>query len=243
MPQSADVALITGASRGIGAAVALALAGDGFDIWLNYRSNDAAAFNVRAAIEALGRKCLPLRFDVTDPVAAEAALSPHLGGHVPLALVNNAGFSRDNLFGIMSGTEWDEVLSVSLGGFFNVTRLVAPLMQRKRRGRIVNVASLSGEAGNAGQVNYSAAKAGLIGATKALAKELGKRNVLVNAVAPGLIETDMTAGLPLERILPLIPLGRMGKPEEVASCVSFLCSPAASYITGHVLSVNGGLYT
>jgi 3-oxoacyl-[acyl-carrier protein] reductase len=243
MPPCSDVALITGASRGIGAAVALALAADGFDIWLNYRSDDQAALKTQSAIEALGRSCLPLRFDVTDQRAVEDALSPLLAEKTPFVLVNNAGFSRDGIFGIMSQADWTEVLAVSLDGFFNVTRLVAPQMQRKRRGRIVNIASLSGETGNPGQVNYSAAKAGLIGATKALAKELGKRDILVNAVAPGLIETEMTRGLPLERILPMIPLGRMGKPEEVASCVSFLCSAASSYITGHVLSVNGGLYS
>jgi 3-oxoacyl-[acyl-carrier protein] reductase len=243
MSQCTDVALVTGASKGIGAAVALALAADGFDIWLNYRSDTSAALKVQSAVEALGRVCLPLRFDVTDHCAVEAALSPLLAEKAPFVLVNNAGFSRDSVFGIMSRADWEDVLAVSLDGFFNVTRLVAPLMQRKRRGRIVNVASLSGESGNPGQVNYSAAKAGLIGATRALAKELGKRNILVNAVAPGLIETEMTKDLPLERLLPLIPLGRMGRPEEVASCVSFLCSSASSYITGHVLSVNGGLHS
>lgn len=243
---NARIALVTGASKGIGAATALALAEDGYDIWLNYRSDDAGAAKVKENVEALGRSCRLLRFDVTDAAQVEASLTPLLNGEVgevPHALVNNAGFAKDTMFGLMSPLEWSEVLNVHLGGFFNVTRLLVPFMQRRRKGRIVNVASLSGEAGNAGQVNYSAAKGGLIGATKALAKELGKRNILVNAVAPGLIDTDMLTGLPLEAILPAVPLGRPGKPEEVAACIRFFCSDAASYVTGQVLSVNGGLYT
>ncbi|MDL2306850.1 3-oxoacyl-ACP reductase FabG [Desulfovibrio sp. OttesenSCG-928-C06] len=241
--QGGRIALVTGASKGIGAAVALALAKDGFDIWLNYRSDDSGAAKVAEEVEQLGRACVLVKFDVADAAQVEAALAPLLAGDVPYALVNNAGFARDTMFGLMSHQDWNAVLDVHLGGFFNVTRLLAPLMQRRRKGRVVNIVSLSGEAGNAGQVNYSAAKAGVIGATKALAKELGRRNILVNAVAPGLIETEMTAGLPLEAILPAIPLGRPGKPEEVAGCVRFLCSDEASYITGHVLSVNGGLYS
>lgn len=237
------IALVTGASKGIGAATALALAKDGFDIWLNYRSDDNGATQVKSNVEAYGRTCMLLRFDVTDAAKTEESLSPLLRENVPYALINNAGFAKDTMFGLMSTPDWNEILNVHLNGFFNVTRLLVPFMQRRRKGRIVNVASLSGEAGNAGQVNYSAAKGGLIGATKALAKELGKRNILVNAVAPGLIETGMLAGLPLETILSAIPLGRPGKPEEVAGCISFLCSEAASYVTGHVLSINGGLHT
>lgn len=237
------VALVTGASRGIGADIALGLARDGFDIWLNYQSNDAAAEKVAANVRELGRECRPLRFDVTDLAAVEAVLEPLLQEAVPYILVNNAGFARDGIFAFMEPEDWNSVLSVHLGGFFNVTRTVIPLMQKKRCGRIVNIVSISGQAGNAGQVNYSAAKAGLIGATKALAKEVARRNILVNAVAPGLIETDMTANLPLDKILPMIPLGRVGKPAEVTGCVCFLCSEAASYITGQVIAVNGGFYT
>ncbi len=240
--KTAETALITGASRGIGAAVALGLAADGFDIWLNYQSNDEAAGGVAAQVEALGRKCTLLRFDVTDGNAVRAALEGLLEQTVPYILVNNAGFARDGMFGLMSDEAWSSVLSVHLGGFFNVTRAVLPLMLRRRKGRVVNMVSVSGQMGNAGQVNYSAAKAGVIGATKALAREVGKRNILVNAVAPGMIETDMTSGLPLDKITPMIPLGRIGKPEEVAGCVRFLCSDAASYITGQIIGINGGLY-
>lgn len=242
MSEVNKIAIVTGGSKGIGAATAIALAQDGFDIWLNYRSDDAGAEQVKCIIEGLSHKCTLLRFDVARPEQVEAVLQPLLSVDVPFALINNAGFARDTMFGLMSNDDWQAVLDVHLGGFFNVTRLIAPLMQRRRRGRIVNITSLSGEAGNAGQTNYATAKAGLIGATKALAKELGKRNILVNAVAPGLIETEMLAGVPVEHILPAIPLGRTGKPEEVAGCVRFLCSEAASYVTGHVLSVNGGLY-
>lgn len=236
------IALVTGASRGIGADIAMGLAQDGFDIWLNYQSNDAAAQEVAARINGLGRECGLLRFDVSDKAAVDAALDPLIADEVPYILVNNAGFARDGIFGLMGKSDWESVLSVHLGGFFNVTRAIVPHMQRKRRGRIINMASISGQAGNAGQVNYSAAKAGLIGATKALAKEVARRNILVNAVAPGLIETEMTGELPLDKILPLVPLGRVGKPSEVTGCVRFLCSEAASYITGQVIAVNGGLY-
>lgn len=236
------IALVTGGSRGIGAAVILALAADGFDIWLNYNSNRAAAENVAAAVSALGRNCTLFGFDVSDHAAVKAALESALKETTPFALINNAGFTKDNIFGLMPKADWDSVLGVHLNGFFNVTRLLVPYMLRKRCGRIINIASLSGQAGNPGQVNYSAAKAGIIGATKALAKEIGKRNILVNAVAPGFIETDMTSALPLEAALPAIPLGRVGKPEEVAACVRFLCSDGASYITGQVIGINGGLY-
>jgi 3-oxoacyl-[acyl-carrier protein] reductase len=236
------IALVTGASKGIGRAIALGLALDGFDIWLNYHSDHEGAEQVQQQVASLGQDCILLPFDVCNKNAVECALLPLLEEAVPFVLVNNAGYAKDTLFGLMGQNDWDTILQVHLNGFFNVTRTLVPLLQRQRRGRIVNIASTSGQTGVAGQVNYCAAKAGLIGATKALARELGKRNVLVNAVAPGFIETNMTSELPLEEYKKAIPLGRAGKPEEVAHCVRFLCSDMASYITGQVLAVNGGLY-
>ncbi|MBW1956399.1 MAG: 3-oxoacyl-ACP reductase FabG [Deltaproteobacteria bacterium] len=236
------IALITGGSRGIGAAIACGLARDGFDIWLNYRDNHDAAAGVAHAVETIGSACRLVPFDVTDPEKIEALLGTLLETQTPYALVNNAGFSRDALMVWMTQSEWKTVLSVTLDGFFHVTKPVLNAMLRKREGRIINIVSTSGESGMPGQVNYSAAKAGLIGATKALAKEVGKRNVLVNAVAPGFIQTEMTEKLPADKILPTIPLGRFGTPQEVAAVVSFLCSEKAAYITGQVIGVNGGIY-
>lgn len=237
------IALITGGSKGIGAAIAAILARDGFDVWLNYRSDHQGAATVREAVAAQGRECRLLPFDVAEPDAVSASLEPLLEQSVPFALVNNAGFTADTLMLTMDyEQEWRKVLGVHLDGFFLVTKLVLARMLRKRQGRIVNIVSTSGQSGMAGQVNYSAAKSGLIGATKALAQEMGKRNILVNAVAPGFIQTDMTRDLPLDAILPRIPLGRVGRPEEVAEVVSFLCSSKATYITGQTLAVNGGIY-
>lgn len=236
-------ALVTGASKGIGAAIAIQLANDGFDIWLNYRSNTVEAEKVATEIRNVGRKCTLLRFDVANQAEAEDVLTPLLEETVPYALVNNAGFARDGLMMLMSGQEWNDVLNVHLGGFFNVTRPIVTKMLRKRQGRIVNIASTSGETGVAGQTNYSAAKAGLIGATRSLAMEVAKRNILVNAVAPGFIDTAMLEGLPMDEIKKQIPLGRPGTVEEVAGVVSFLCSETASYITGQTISVNGGIHT
>ncbi|MBN2644644.1 MAG: 3-oxoacyl-ACP reductase FabG [Desulfuromonadaceae bacterium] len=238
--ESVKIALVTGASKGIGAAVAVTLATAGFDLWLNYRSDHDAAQNVKQQVERLGRDCTLLPFDVADLTATEESLKPLLDQAVPFAVVNNAGFARDTLLALMGAREWNDVLSVHLGGFFNVTHTVLPLMLRKRQGRIINMVSTSGQTGVAGQTNYSAAKAGLIGATRSLAMEVARRNILVNAVAPGFIETEMTQELPLERILPMIPLGRVGRAQEVADLVEFLCSDKAGYITGQVLSVNGG---
>ncbi len=236
------IALVTGASKGIGAAIAVELAREGFDIWLNYRSDDEGAERVAAQVRNTGAACTPVKYDVADEGATQAALTALLDEATPFALVNNAGFTRDTLMAMMSREEWKDVLGVHLDGFFWTTRLVVTKMLRKRKGRIVNIVSTSGEGGMAGQVNYSAAKAGLIGATKALASEVGKRNILVNAVSPGFIETEMTSEVPVDRVLPMIPLGRFGKSEEVAGAVSFLCGPRAGYITGQVISVNGGVY-
>jgi len=235
-------ALVTGASKGIGAAIALRLAQDGYNILLNYRSDEAAAAKVAAAIRAEGRDCRVLQFDVTDDVDLGTKLEPILEDTTLSVLVNNAGFSRDTLMFWMSHEEWQDVLDVHLTGFYNVTRRVIESMVRQKAGRIINIVSTSGQTGMAGQVNYCAAKAGLIGATKALARELARKNVLVNAVSPGFIATAMTEELPTVEILPRIPLGRLGKCEDVAGAVAFLCSDGAAYITGQVLNVNGGIH-
>jgi len=235
------VALVTGASRGIGAAIAETLALDGYDIWLNYRSNQVAAEAVAAKITAAGRKCKLLPFDVADEEAVAESLTSLLEQETPYILINNAGFARDGVMALMSRYDWQSVLRVHLDGFFLITKLVVARMLRQRAGRIVNIVSTSGQTGIAGQVNYSAAKSGLIGATRSLAAEVARRKILVNAVAPGFIETEMTEDLPVDKILPTIPLGRFGQAQEVADAVSFLCSDKASYITGQILSVNGGV--
>ncbi|MCF8062668.1 MAG: 3-oxoacyl-ACP reductase FabG [Deltaproteobacteria bacterium] len=236
------IALVTGGGRGIGSAVAVALAGDGYDIWLNYRRDHEAAARTAERVKEAGGDCRLLPFDVTDPEGARARLEPLMEGETPYALVNNAGLARDALMVWMSLEEWRDVLAVNLDGFFHVTKLLLRPMLGRRKGRIVNIASTSGQMGLPGQVNYAAAKAGLIGATRTLAREVAGRNLLVNAVAPGFIETEMTGDLPMEAVLPMIPAGRLGRPEEVAEAVRFLCSDAASYITGQVISVNGGVY-
>ncbi|MBA4389747.1 MAG: 3-oxoacyl-ACP reductase FabG [Syntrophus sp. (in: bacteria)] len=236
------IALITGASKGIGAAIAVTLARDGFDIWLNYRSDHEGASVVAREVEEMGRKCILLPFDVSDGEAVRSSLMPLLEEETPYALVNNAGYRKDTIMAMMNEEEWKGVLSVTLDGFFLISKLLLMNMLRKREGRIINIVSTSGQSGLAGQVNYSAAKAGLIGATKALAAEIAKRNILVNAVSPGFIDTEMTKDLPKEMITPSIPLGRFGKAMEVAEVVSFLVSDKASYITGQVIAVNGGVY-
>jgi len=236
------IALVTGASRGIGAAIARVLAQDGFDLWLNYRSNHEAAERVKNEIEQTSVQCRLLPFDVSDAEETLSVLDPLIEKETPYILVNNAGFTRDMLMIWMNQDDWKDVLSVTLDGFFQVTRAVIKGMLTKRRGRIINIVSTSGQSGMAGQVNYSAAKAGLIGATKALAAEVAKRNVLVNAVSPGFIETEMIKSIPKEKVLPMIPMQRFGTPEEVAAAVRFLCSDQASYITGQIIAVNGGVY-
>lgn len=236
-------ALVTGAGRGIGRAIALELGRAGYQVIVNYQRDQAAARAACEAIEGEGGSALSWQCDVRDHAAVVAGLEPFLAkGEPPIeVLVNNAGIVRDGPFPALSESDWFDVTRTTLDGFFNVTQALVMPMVRRRRGRIVNIASVSAVMGNRGQVNYSAAKAGLVGATRSLALELAKRNVTVNAVAPGLIETDMIQGLPLEQIVPKIPMQRLGKPEEVAALVRFLASDAAAYITGQVIGINGGL--
>ncbi|PXX47563.1 3-ketoacyl-ACP reductase FabG2 [Undibacterium pigrum] len=235
--------LVTGSSRGIGKAIALRLASDGYDIVLHCRSQREEAESVATEIAAMGRQARVLQFDISEREQAAAILTADIEQHgCYYGVVCNAGVARDNAFPAMSGEDWDIVLSTNLDGFYNVLNpLVMPLVQRRKPGRIVTMASVSGLIGNRGQVNYSAAKAGIVGATKALAIELAKRAITVNCVAPGLIETDMIEDVPMEEALKMIPAKRVGKPEEVAAVVSFLMQPDAAYVTRQVISVNGGM--
>lgn len=235
------IALVIGGSRGIGRAIAVRLARSGFHIWLTYKGNHEAAGNVKAAIESLGSTCELIPFDVSSFEETEAALSGRLENASPEVLVYNSGISRDNLLMWMTKDEWNSVLSTNLDGFFNVARAVVFAMLKAKRGRIVVVSSASGQIGQAGQVNYSASKAGLIGAAKALAREVGKKSIYVNVVAPGFIETEMTRDIPKEQVLPLIPLNRVGTADDVASVVNFLCTDEHMYIHGQVIGINGGL--
>ena len=239
-------ALITGASRGLGKAIALRLAKDGFAVIINYQSNKEAAEDTLKHVQEAGGTGELLPFNVADPQAIESALGSWSENHPDdyiSVLVNNAGIRQDNLMIFMQEEQWNQVLDTTLNGFFYVTRRLLKDMMTHRNGRIINMASLSGLKGLPGQTNYSAAKAALIGATKALAQEVAARKVTVNAIAPGFIATDMTKELDEAELKKLIPLGCFGKPEEVAALTSFLASEDAAYITGQVISINGGLYT
>lgn len=237
----ARTALIIGGSRGIGRAVALRLAASGFDIWLTYRDNHAAAEATRDAVVQSGRACRLMAFDLAKPEEIRRVLVPAVEEACPEVLVFNAGVARDNVLAFMQPEEWDTVLRTNLDGFYHVTKPVVFGMIHRKRGRIVVISSISGQVGQAGQVNYSASKAGLIGAARALAREVGRKHILVNVVAPGVIETDMTRDLPKAAILPLIPLNRYGTVEEVAAVVDFLCSESQMYVHGQVIGVNGGM--
>ena len=235
--------LVTGASRGIGRAIALRLASDGFDVVVHGRSRREEAEAVAAQIVALGRQARVLMFDVADRGACARALAADIGAHGAYhGVVCNAGITRDAAFPAMTGEEWDAVIHTNLDGFYNVLQpCVMPMVRRRRPGRIVTIASVSGLVGNRGQTNYSAAKGGLIAATKALALELAKREITVNCVAPGLVDTEMLPAEVVDEALKLVPLRRVGQPEEVAAAVSYLVSDDAGYVTRQVISVNGGM--
>lgn len=239
-------ALVTGGSRGIGKAICIKLAQLGYDILLNFKSNETAAIETQLEIETLAVKCILLKFDVANAEETNIIMSTWIENNKSEKieiLVNNAGIKQDNLMVFMTDDQWHQVIDTSLNGFYYVTKMVLKGMLTSRYGRIVNVVSLSGLKGLPGQTNYSASKAGVIGATKALAQEVARRGITVNAVAPGFIATDMTKDLDEKSLVDMIPMKRFGTAEEVAETVAFLGSKSASYITGQVISVNGGLYS
>ena len=235
--------LVTGASKGLGAAIAVAVARQGFTIVVHYRSDGAGAERTAAAVRAAGGDCRLIQFDVVDRPGCRAAIEADIAAHgAYYGVVNNAGVHRDNAFPLLTEQDWDEVIRTDLDGFYNVLQpCVMPMIQARRGGRIVTLSSVSGVLGNRGQVNYSAAKAGVIGATKALALELAKRKITVNCVAPGLIDNVELAEADKERILDLIPVRRLGTPDEVAALVAYLMSDLAAYVTRQVISIDGGL--
>jgi len=237
-----EKALVVGASRGIGREIALRLASDGFDIVGTCRKDASRLDPLAEEIRRLGVDFSALAFDISDRAETEKVLLDHFGSDAPDVLVYNAGIREDNLFVFMTPDEWDHVMRTNADGFFNCVRPLIMNMMAKKNGRIIAISSVSGQTGQAGQVNYSASKAALIGAVKALARETGRKNIRVNAVAPGFIETEMTSELPMDRILPMIPLGRSGRAEEVAGAVSFLAGKDSTYIQGQVIAVNGGLF-
>lgn len=240
-----QIALVTGASRGIGRAIAVELASKGACV-VGTATSDSGAAEIRSMLSTVGPRCAGLKLDVRDAQACASVVSDVEGQYGPVSiLVNNAGVTRDNLALRMSEDEWDQVVDTNLKAVFRMCKLVMRGMMKARFGRIINITSVVGASGNAGQANYAAAKAGVAGMTRALARELGSRNITVNCVAPGFIETDMTKALPEAQrtaLMNQISLGRLGQPEEIAAAVAFLASPAAGYVTGSTLHVNGGMY-
>jgi 3-oxoacyl-[acyl-carrier protein] reductase len=238
-----QIAVVTGGSRGIGRAIAVDLASHGYEVMITYKANDEAAAETLRLIREAGGSGEAFKFDVGNADETEVKLTELLARLERIdVLVNNAGVTADGLFMMMPREDWNSVINTTLNGFYNMTKPILRKMMRKKRGSIVSLSSVSALVGNRGQANYAAAKSGLIAASRVLAAEVARLGVRVNVVAPGLIETDMTSGLPMENIKQMIPMARIGQPEEVAKVVRFLCSDDASYITGQVISVNGGMF-